>query len=101
VRVVAEAIEAPQLLRETLRARAEGFLAAGTLPSDHPCTHDIVSRAEGYLSLLHALSFRAAGLASGASSGHLKLCKLLIETGASVERSEALHEAVSAYYSSV
>ena len=29
VRVVAEAIEAPQPLRETLRARAEGFLAAG------------------------------------------------------------------------
>ena len=62
VRVVSEAIEAPQFLRETLRARAEGFLAAG--------------------------------LASGASSGNLKLCKLLVETGASVERSEALHEAV-------
>ena len=29
VKVVAEAIEAPQLLRETLRARAEGFLATG------------------------------------------------------------------------
>ena len=29
VRLVSEAIEAPQLLRETLRARAEGFLEAG------------------------------------------------------------------------
>ena len=63
--MVAEAIEAPQLLRETLRARAEGFLTVG--------------------------------LASGASSGNLKLCKLLLEAGASVERSEALHEAVSSY----
>ena len=41
-----------------------------------------------------AEAFLARGLAHSAASGNVKLCKLLLEAGASVERAEALHAAV-------